>query len=148
MKPDLDHPKRSVCVWTQGEPEDARHWIPCFDYPNERSTAEMIITVDKPLSVVSNGTLESNRENSDGTSTYHWKMNSLLTPYLLSVVAADFAVYHDRLGSLPVDYYVLKDVDEATARRGPRQDAPNDRVFQPANRHALRLPQVCPGMSS
>ena len=117
VKPDPDHPKRAICVWTQGEPEDARHWIPCFDYPNERSTSEMIITVDKPLSVVSNGTLESNRENADGTSTYHWKMNSLLTPYLLSVVAADFAVYHDKLGSLPVDYYVLKDIDEATARR-------------------------------
>ncbi len=117
VKPDPDHPKRSACVWTQGEPEDARHWIPCFDYPNERSTAEMIITVDKPLSVVSNGTLESNRENADGTSTFHWKMNSLVTPYLLSVVAADFAVYHDKLGNLPVDYYVLKDVDEATARR-------------------------------
>jgi aminopeptidase N len=117
VKPDPDHPKRAVCVWTQGEPEDARHWIPCFDYPNERSTAEMLITVDKQLSVVSNGTLESNRENADGTSTFHWKMNSLLTPYLLSVVAADFAVYHDKLGSLPVDYYVLKEVDEATARR-------------------------------
>jgi aminopeptidase N len=117
VKPDRDHPKRAVCVWTVGEPEDARHWIPCFDYPNERSTAEMIITVEKPLSVVSNGTLESNRQNADGTSTYHWKMNSLLTPYLLSVVAADFAVYHDKLGSLPVDYYVLKEVDEATARR-------------------------------
>ena len=117
VKPDPDHPKRTACVWTIGEPEDARSWIPCFDYPNERSTSEMIITVDKPLSVVSNGTLESTRENADGTSTYHWKMDSLLTTYLLSVVAADFAVYHDKLGTLPVDYYVLKEVDEATARR-------------------------------
>ena len=117
VKPDPDHPSRAACVWTVGEPEDARFWLPCFDYPNERSTSEMIITVDKPLSVVSNGTLESTRENADGTSTYHWKMDSLLTTYLLSVVAADFAVYHDKLGSLPVDYYDLKEVDEATARR-------------------------------
>jgi aminopeptidase N len=117
VRPDPDHPKRAVCVWTVGEPEDARHWIPCFDYPNERSTSEMIITVDKPLSVVSNGTLESTRENADGTSTYHWKMDQPVTTYLLSVVAADFAVYHDKLGALPVDYYVLKEVDEATARR-------------------------------
>jgi aminopeptidase N len=117
VKPDADHPDRAVCVWTVGEPEDARFWIPCFDYPNERSTSEMIVTVDKPLSVVSNGTLESTTENEDGTSTYHWKMDSQLTTYLLSVVAADFAVYHDKLGNLPVDYYVLKEVDEATARR-------------------------------
>ncbi len=136
VKPDADHPKRAVCVWTNGEPEDARHWIPCFDYPNERSTAEMIVTVDKPLSVVSNGTLESTRENADGTSTYHWKMDSPLTTYLLSVVAADFAVYHDKLGSLPVDYYVLKEVDEATARRTmgktPRMiDFFNERIGTP-----------------
>ena len=117
VKPDPDHPRRAVVVWTVGEPEDARFWIPCFDYPNERSTSEMIITVDKPLSVVSNGTLESTKENADGTSTYHWKMDSPLTTYLLSVVAAEFAVYHDKLGNLPVDYYVLKEVDEATARR-------------------------------
>jgi len=117
VKPDPDHPKRAVCVWTVGEPEDAHHWIPCFDYPNERFTSEMIITVDKPLSVVSNGTLESTKENADGTSTTHWKMDQALTTYLLSVDAAEFSVYHDKLGNLPVDYYVLKEVDEATARR-------------------------------
>ena len=117
IKPDADHPGRSDCVWTIGEPEDARHWIPCYDYPNERSTSEMIVTVDKPLSVVSNGTLESTKENADGTSTYHWKMDSLLPSYLLSIVAADFSVYHDKLGTLPIDYYVLKGTDEATARR-------------------------------
>ena len=116
IKPDADHPKRGVCVWTQGEPEDARFWLPCFDYPNEKSTCEMIVTVDKPLTVVSNGTLESTKDNGE-TSTFHWKMDSLLTTYLISVVAADFAVYHDKLGGLPVDYYVLKEVDEATARR-------------------------------
>jgi aminopeptidase N len=117
VQPDSEHPKRGVCVWTIGEPEDARHWIPCYDYPNERSTSEMIVTVDKPLSVVSNGTLVSTKENADGTSTFHWKMDNLLTTYLLSVTAGDFAVFHDNLDGLPVDYYVLKDVDEATARR-------------------------------
>ncbi len=117
VKPDAEHPKRAVCVWTISEPQDARFWIPCYDFPNERSTSEMIVTVDKPLSVVSNGTLESTRENADGTSTFHWKMDKQLTTYLLSITAAEFAVYHDKLGNLPVDYYVLKEIDEATARR-------------------------------
>ena len=117
VKPDADHPNRQVAVWTQGEPEDARFWIPCYDQPNERSTAELIVTVDKPLSVVSNGLLQSTRENADGTTTFDWKMDQQLPAYLLSVTAADFAVYRDKFGSLPVDYYVLKEVDEATARR-------------------------------
>ena len=117
IKPDPDHPGRAPIVWTVGEPEDARFWIPCFDYPNERFTSEMAVTVDKPLSVVSNGTLESTTENPDGTATYRWKMAEPLTTYLVSIVAAEFSVYHDKLGDLPVDYYVLKGVDEATARR-------------------------------
>ena len=29
-------------VWTQGEPHEARHWFPCVDYPNEKSTTEVI----------------------------------------------------------------------------------------------------------
>ena len=117
VKPDADHPQRQPCVWTQGEPEDARFWLPCYDYPNERFTAEMIVTVDNPLTVVSNGVLISTHQNGDGTSTFDWKMDDQLPAYLLSVTAADFAVYHDKLGTLPVDYYVLKEVDEATARR-------------------------------
>ena len=37
--------------------------------------------------------------------------------YLISLAVGDFAVYHDKVGDLPVDYYVAKNVDEATARR-------------------------------
>ena len=37
--------------------------------------------------------------------------------YLISLAGADFAIYHDRVGDLPLDYYVAKHVDEATARR-------------------------------
>ena len=117
VKPDADHPDRKVSVWTQGEPEEAHFWLPCYDYPNERFTAELIVTVNQPLSVVSNGVLVSTHDNPDGTATFDWKMDQQLPAYLLSVTAADFAVYHDKVGDLPVDYYVLKEVDEATARR-------------------------------
>ncbi len=37
--------------------------------------------------------------------------------YLISLAVADFSIYHDKVGDLPVDYYVAKRVDEATARR-------------------------------
>ena len=37
--------------------------------------------------------------------------------YLISLAVGDFAVYHDKVGDLPVDYYVARNVDEATARR-------------------------------
>ncbi len=117
VRPDTDHPNRQVCVWTQGEPVDARYWLPCYDEPNERSTAELIVTVPRPLTVVCNGVLASTHDNPDTTTTFDWKMTDQLPTYLLSITAAEFAVYHDKVGDLPVDYYVLKEVDEATARR-------------------------------
>ena len=51
------------------------------------------------------------------TTTYHWKMDVPHSSYLISLAGAEFAIYHDRVGELPLDYYVAKHIDEATARR-------------------------------
>jgi aminopeptidase N len=117
VAPDPANPEKPLAIWTQGEAEDNHHWLPCYDYPNDRVTTEMIITVARPLSVVSNGTLVETKENSDGTRTFHWKMDQPLSTYLITVTASEFVSFHDRVGNLPVDYYVTKNVDEATARR-------------------------------
>ena len=77
----------------------------------------MIITVEQPLFVVSNGALVETRKNAGGTTTYHWKMDVPHVSYLISLAVGDFAVYQDKVGDLPLDYYVARDVDEATARR-------------------------------
>src|SRR5262249_26213101 len=101
----------------QGQAEDTHHWLPCYDYPNDRATSEMIVTVAKPLSVLSNGDLVETRENAGDTTTYHWKMDVPHVTYLISLAVADFTGYHDQRDGLPVDYYVTRRVDEATARR-------------------------------
>jgi aminopeptidase N len=115
--PEVPYPEKTLSFWTQGEAEDTHYWIPCYDYPNERADSEMIVTVEKPLFVLSNGVLAETRDNGDSTTTYHWKMDVPHVSYLMSLAAADFAVYHDRVGNLSLDYYVAKHVDEATARR-------------------------------
>ena len=114
---DPAYPEKPLSIWTQGESEDTHHWLPCYDYPNDRATSEMIITVEKPLFVVSNGTLVETKQNAGATTTYHWKMDVPHVSYLISLAVGDFAVYHDKVGDLPLDYYVAKHVDEATARR-------------------------------
>ena len=114
---DPAYPERPLAIWTQGEAEDTHYWLPCYDYPNERATSEMIITVEKPLFVVSNGALVETTKNAGDTTTYHWKMDVPHVSYLISLAVGDFSVYHDKVGDLPLDYYVAKDVDEATARR-------------------------------
>jgi aminopeptidase N len=115
--PDPAYPEKPMAIWTQGEAEDTRHWLPCYDYPNDRATTEMIVTVEKPLSVVSNGVLVGTQPGPGNTVTYDWKMDVPFVSYLISLAVADFSVYHDEVGDLPVDYYVAKSVDEATARR-------------------------------
>jgi aminopeptidase N len=117
IPPDPSEPDRPYCVWTQGEAEETRHWLPCYDFPNDRATSEMVVTVPKPLSVLSNGRLVGTKENADGTRTFHWTMETPHVSYLISLVATEFNVVRDRLGDLPVDYYVLKNVAEADARR-------------------------------
>ena len=115
--PDPAYPEKPLAIWTQGEAEDTRHWLPCYDYPNDRATAEMIVTVEKPLGVLSNGVLVGTRPGPGNTTTYHWKMDAPFVSYLISLAVADFSVYRDTAGDLPVDYYVARGVDEATARR-------------------------------
>ena len=117
VMPETPYPEKRLSFWTQGESEETREWLPCYDYPNERATSEMIITAEKPLFVLSNGLLVETRDNAGNTTTYHWKMTVPHVSYLISLAASDFAVYHDRTGDLPVDYYVAKHVDLATARR-------------------------------
>lgn len=114
---DPSDPGRPACYWTQGEPEETRHWLPCYDFPNDRATSEMIITVPKPMRVLSNGKLIESKENPDGTVTDHWRIDVPHSSYLISLVATEFTVVRDRHGDLPVDYYLLKNHDEATARR-------------------------------
>ena len=63
VTPDPAYPEKPPAIWTQGEAEDNHHWLPCYDYPNDRVTTEMIITVAKPLFVVSNGVLVETKEN-------------------------------------------------------------------------------------
>ena len=45
--PDKDYPDCPKQIWTQGESEDTRYYLPTYDYPNDRLTTETILTVDR-----------------------------------------------------------------------------------------------------
>ncbi|MEM7232918.1 MAG: hypothetical protein AAF517_12115, partial [Planctomycetota bacterium] len=67
-----EYPKDARQVWTQGEAELTRHYIPCFDSPSERLTTELLIRVPKNMDVLSNGEYVGRAEHDDGTHTVHW----------------------------------------------------------------------------
>src|SRR3977135_1026796 len=64
--PDKDDPSRPKEIWTQGEAEDTHHYIPIYDYPNDRATSEMILTVPGDWLTVSNGKLLSVQDVAGG----------------------------------------------------------------------------------
>ena len=88
-------------------PNKARQWIPCYDYPHDKFTQEMIVTVDEKYKVLSNGTLMGIRKDkSEAKHTYHWSQSKPHSTYLINLSIADYAIIQDSLGSLPVNYWV------------------------------------------
>ncbi|MBV6458509.1 MAG: hypothetical protein HONBIEJF_01637 [Fimbriimonadaceae bacterium] len=104
-------PAKSAVVFTQGECEDTRHWIPTYDYPDDRTTTETVIRVPKNNFVLSNGKLVEVRKGAD-TWTYHWRMDQPHSTYLISVVAGDYVQGREKWGTLPVDWYVPRGLEE------------------------------------
>lgn len=107
-----DHPQM---VSTASWPEYAHHWVPCYDYPNDKVTQETIITVRESLKVLANGRLRKVTHNSkDGTVTYEWSQDKPHSTYLFLLAIGPFVVIEDALGDLPVNYWVYeKDVRDA-----------------------------------
>ena len=115
--PDAGYPKKPRQIYSQGEPDLNRHWFPAWDYPNDRTTTEMIATVKRPLSVVGNGKLLEVTDRPDGRRAYHWRMDVPHTTYLVSVAIGDFTKVTDTWRGIPVEYHVPPGTDEATTRR-------------------------------
>ena len=55
--PDKDYPNRPTQIWSQGESEDTRYYLPTYDYPNDRLTTETVLTVPASWLTMSNGKL-------------------------------------------------------------------------------------------
>lgn len=112
---DEEGPANPRMVSTVSWPDKAHHWFPCYDYPHDKVTNEMIITVKDRYKVLSNGKLASVEEDrKTGTKTYHWSQELPHSTYLFMLAIGPFAVIEDSLGSLPVTYWVYeKDVEDA-----------------------------------
>ncbi|MGH9883201.1 MAG: M1 family metallopeptidase, partial [Pyrinomonadaceae bacterium] len=102
IKPTADDPSRPKQIWSQGESEYNHYWFPCYDHPNDFFTSELTATVEKPLTVVSNGKLLETRENSDGTRTFHWKIDQPHASYLSSIIVGEYTPIVSEYAGIPI----------------------------------------------
>ncbi len=111
--PEAAYPDRPRQIWTQGQAEDSAYYFPCFDYPGEKATSELTVTVPSSWFALSNGHLVSHRRNGRRrTTTYHWKQERPHPAYLVTLVAGELTAVETSAknageggNDVPVQYY-------------------------------------------
>ena len=118
---------------TYGWPENNHHWFPCFDFPNDKVTNELIVTARDTDKVLSNGRLVGVTRNTDATSrTWHWSQEKPHPVYCITMTVGPYEIIEDACGKIPVNYWVYpKDVPHAqrSFQKTPRMIAFFSRIF-------------------
>lgn len=96
----------SAQIWTQGEPDEAHHWFPSYDFPDDKATSEQIITANSDENVIANGELVEKKDNGNGTATSHFKMPLPHSTYLTSFIVGKYAKTEDKYKNIPLGVYV------------------------------------------
>jgi aminopeptidase N len=106
--PDKNYPDRTTQIWSQGESEDTRYYLPTYDYPNNRLTTETILTVPASWMTVANGKLVNVTDAGNSMKTWTWRESQPSSTYLITVVAGEFDEVKTSLRNLPITYYAPK----------------------------------------
>lgn len=85
-------PEEDFMFHSQGQPETNHLWFPCHDFPNERLTTEVVVTVPKGYEALSNGHIVEVKKFSDGRTRFHWLQDKVHTTYLVSLIVSKFDV--------------------------------------------------------
>lgn len=122
--PNASAPGRPVAVYTQSEALQARYWVPTHDWPNERWTSEIAVTVPSAYNVVSNGVLSSRTVDEHGAATFTWRNDVPTITHHMGFIFGDLVELEDRdtRSGKPVKIYAqrgLEDEARATFRRVP-----------------------------
>lgn len=99
------YPAKTPVVYTQGEMEDNRGWLPTYDYPDDKATSEGIIHTPTGWKVLSNGRLVQ-REDDGKTVRTHWSQDLPHSTYLISLVAGPYSENIEQTTPVPVSNWV------------------------------------------
>ena len=103
-------------VWTQGETEDNRYWVPTYDFPNDKTTWEFYIWTAKDERALSNGRLAGSRAVGDSIE-WHWVQDKPASTYLMTCVIGKYVVLQDKpWRNVPIGYWTYPDSVDAAWR--------------------------------
>jgi len=76
-------------AFTQLEAADARRFFPCFDEPELKARFTFSVTARAGLQVLSNNPLERSVNNTNGTTTFHFRTTPKLSTYLCALAVGE-----------------------------------------------------------
>lgn len=133
--PDKNYPQQPKEIFTQGEAEETRYYIPIYDYPNDRTTSEMVLTVPASWTTISNGQLASVKDEPGGMKTWDWKLSQPLSTYLISAIAGEFDEEDQVWHGIPLRFVVprgeAEKIDPTFARSKQMLDLFSDKLGIP-----------------
>ncbi len=87
-------------VVTMNEPHMAPWWFPSNDHPLDKAVVDVRIRVPHGREVISNGKLRGRKVGKRST-TWHWRADEPMVPYLAFFAAGDFTIAEGRHHGLP-----------------------------------------------
>ncbi len=151
FEPTTTVPTKRSQIWSMGEPEGNRYWFPGIDAPNDVRTTDLTATIERPMIVISNGELVETKDNSDGTRSFHWRMDTPYPNYLTSLVVGEYDDIAQQADAVPLHSFAYpdeKDAATATVVRLPEMLRYYSRVTgrdYPFGRYSQVMVQDFPG---
>jgi aminopeptidase N len=124
--PTKEHPETTVHAFTQGQAEDTKYWMPCYDYPNMKATFEAFVTAPGNMTAVSNGELVSVRDATGGKKLWHFSEEVPHSSYLHSLVVGEYEKMSEARDRVAIEYYVpaaKKDLSSRSFQKTPKMMA-------------------------
>ena len=103
---------------TDHETERARHWLPCVDYPNVRTSITTTLVAADGLTAIGPGRLDGTAPTDDGRTVTTWHLEQPCPSYLLCLLVGDLVCADEgACGEVPIAYYAPAPYTAAQLRR-------------------------------
>jgi aminopeptidase N len=113
FQPTVANPIKRKQAWSQSEMQHAAYWFPCNTDISDLSTTEFTATVNKKLTVISNGTLIEKKESAGQTNTFHYKTEIAHPAYLNAFAVGEYIDLVQYYNGIPLHTFCYPDEKDA-----------------------------------